>query len=165
MSDRFETAKRSLTEYLKGRKCRNTPERYAILEAVYRHNGHFTAQELYESLQDRLPVSRATVYSSLKLFLQIGLVMKNVLDRNVVYEKCYGKLIRCRMVCTECGKTKEFTDEGLNMAIDGVKFKKFRMESSTVNVFGVCYRCQAKITRERRKLEKERQKKLNNKAK
>lgn len=41
-----------LTEYLELNNYRKTPERYAILDAIYSINGHFTLDELSAKLSD-----------------------------------------------------------------------------------------------------------------
>ena len=46
----LERVKTTLTNYLEENNCRKTPERYAILEAIYKMNGHFTLEELGEKL-------------------------------------------------------------------------------------------------------------------
>ena len=41
-----ENVRQILNGYLEMKKCRKTPERYAILDAVYSIRGHFTIEEL-----------------------------------------------------------------------------------------------------------------------
>ena len=56
-----ETANRIFTEYLKENKCRRTPERFAILNAIYSINGCFEIEELLKHLEqkEKFRVSRA----------------------------------------------------------------------------------------------------------
>ena len=65
------TVRNILTSYLEQNNLRKTPERFAILDAVYSINGHFTLDELGDKLntEDRFPVSRATLYNTLRLFM------------------------------------------------------------------------------------------------
>ena len=55
---------RILDSYLEMNNHRKTPERYAILRAVYETDGHFTLDELGEKLvkEYKFLVSRATLY-------------------------------------------------------------------------------------------------------
>ena len=64
-----------LTEYLELNNYRKTPERYAILDAIYSINGHFTLDELSAKLSDEchFPVSRGTLYNTLRLFMELRL--------------------------------------------------------------------------------------------
>ena len=66
------TVRNILTSYLELNNHRKTPERYAILDAVYSMVGHFTLEELGEKLNGelRFPVSRATLYNTLKLYVE-----------------------------------------------------------------------------------------------
>ena len=46
------TVRNILTSYLELNNHRKTPERYAILDAVYSMDGHFTLEELGEKLNE-----------------------------------------------------------------------------------------------------------------
>ena len=74
-----ETVKQVLTSYLELNKFRKTSERFTILEAVYSISGHFTLDELSEKLikEYNFPVSRATLYNTLKLFMELRLVVRH----------------------------------------------------------------------------------------
>lgn len=68
-------ARELLDSYLKGTGHRHTPERSAILDAVYDQRGHFTLDELAKVLEQRnFPVSRATLYNTMRLFIKLRLV-------------------------------------------------------------------------------------------
>ncbi len=73
------TVRQILDNYLEANNRRKTPERYAILEAVYDTNGHFTLEDLSEKLaeESRFPDSRATLYNTLKLFMELRLVIRH----------------------------------------------------------------------------------------
>ena len=65
--------KRILDNYLEMNNHRKTVERYEILKAVYSIDGHFTIEELGDLLTEKykFPVSRATLYNTLRLFMVI----------------------------------------------------------------------------------------------
>ena len=71
-----EIANGIFTEYLKENKCRRTPERFAILDAIYSINGCFEIKELMEHLEERLKfrVSRATIYNTIAMLIKANLV-------------------------------------------------------------------------------------------
>ena len=58
-----EIAKQIFSEYLKENKCRRTPERFAVLEAIYSLDDSFEIKELMNHLEEqkRFRVSRATI--------------------------------------------------------------------------------------------------------
>ena len=63
-----------LTNYLEENKLRKTPERYAILDAIFDFNEHFTLEELEDKMESKnFRVSRATLYNAIKLFMKLRL--------------------------------------------------------------------------------------------
>lgn len=64
--------KRILTNYLTLNNFRKTPERYAILDAVYSIQGHFTLEELGNKLEkENFRVSRATLYNTMRTLYRV----------------------------------------------------------------------------------------------
>ena len=49
----YYIARTKLAEYLDNRRLRKTPERFAILEAVFSHNDHFGIEALYVDMENR----------------------------------------------------------------------------------------------------------------
>ena len=62
-----EVATQIFSEYLKENKCRRTPERFAVLDAIYSMNGSFEIKELMDHLEEekKFRVSRATIYNTI----------------------------------------------------------------------------------------------------
>ena len=146
---------RILDNYLEMNNHRKTPERYTILKAIYSTNGHFTLEELNEKLSSELnfPVSRATLYNTLNLFLELRLVIRHRFQGTTKYEACYDNNSHCHQICTMCGKVTEVKSPEIIQAVDNMHLRRFRKDGFTLYVYGVCSTCQSKITR-RKKLEK-----------
>ena len=146
-----------LNSYLEMNNHRKTPERYAILNAVYSTNGHFTLDELGEKLavEYKLPVSRATLYNTLNLFMEVRLVIRHRFQGSTKYEACYYNNSHCHQMCTVCGKVCEVFSPEISEAIDNLHLKRFRKDGFTLYVYGICSTCQAKITRQRKTEKKE----------
>lgn len=130
------------TDYLIKNKHRKTPERFAILNKVYSMDVHFNAETLFESMQDEYRVSLATIYNTLDLLLDAGLVVKHQFDgQPAQYEKALGSNIHNHSVCTVCGKVKEFTDKKIRKAIQSKVFANFESTHYSLYIYGVCKKC------------------------
>lgn len=147
---------RILDSYLEMNNHRKTPERYAILKAVYESNGHFTLEELGEKLEKvyRFPVSRATLYNTLNLFLELRLVVRHRFQGTTKYEACYDNGNHCHQICTMCGKVTEVNAPQITQVIEEVHLKRFRRDGYTLYIYGICSTCQGKLTRMKKLIKK-----------
>ncbi len=138
----FEHIKEIFDQYLIEKKHRKTPERYNILEEIYAHEGHFNAETLYNMMQDRYRVSLATIYNTLELLLDCSLIVKHQFGEQVAqYEKTFGAAIHHHLVCTKCGKVKEFSDKNIRTAIQSKKFSGFIPTHYSLYLYGMCKKC------------------------
>ena len=105
-------AKRVLTRYLAENGLRKTPERYAVLEEVYKIPGHFDVELLYDRMRkSKQRVSRATLYNCLELLNDCKLIMKHQFSPQIThYEASYGYKQHHHLFCTDCKKIMEFCD-------------------------------------------------------
>lgn len=140
-----EAAHQILSDYLKkSGKLRATPERYAILDAVLQTHGHFDAETLYYRLvTNGVKVSIATVYNTLDLLQNCGLVSKyRFAEKTSRYEKAFGRPHHHHLICLNCGDIIEFVSEKLERIQDDVcREKSFHPQSYTLQIFGICSRC------------------------
>jgi Fur family ferric uptake transcriptional regulator len=147
------TVKNILTSYLELNKHRKTPERFTILDAVYSTTEHFTLEELGEKLSNEynFPVSRATLYNTLKLFIELRLVTRHRFQATTKYEACYDNDSHSHQICTMCGKVTEVKAPQVIEAINNMHTRRFRKDGFTLYIYGICSTCQAKLTRQQSK--------------
>ena len=88
------TIKDVLRQYLMDKGFRNTPERYTILEEIYNMEHHFNVDDFYLlMMQKKYHVSKATIYNTIEIFLDAGLIRKHQFGEKTLstssYEKSY----------------------------------------------------------------------------
>jgi Fur family ferric uptake transcriptional regulator len=144
----YETIKQSFTDYLIKHNHRKTPERYAILERIYAYVGHFNAEFLYNSMIEDFRVSLATVYNTLDLLLDAKLVVKHQLGGQIAqYEKAFGGTAHNHLICTNCGKVKEFADKNIRISIESKTFALFEPASYSLYLYGICNKCKQSMVK------------------
>ena len=156
----FKTAKEMLDKYLEMGNRRKTPERYMMLETIYSINGMFNLDDLQKQLEKKkIYLSRATVYNTIKLFVQLRLLNRYRQEGETKYEASLLCRNRCTQICTTCGKAMEIKIRSMPALRNNIPLKRFRGESYTIAVYGICSSCVAKQTRLLKQQEKEKKKK------
>lgn len=140
-------AKNTLTAFLEGKQLRKTPERYAILEKVLEINSHFDIMSLYRAMeQDTYHVSRATIYNTMELLVECGLVRKHQFgNRHAQFEKVIDTSNHHHLMCIECGKIKEVKDTELIRYMNSRKYPSFTTQHFALYVYGICNRCARRL--------------------
>ncbi len=90
---------------LKGEGLKYTPERAQILDMIIRIDGLFEAETLLDRLKDDgFRVSKATVYRTIKLLEEAGIIQRVVFDREQShYQLVYGRRPNTLLVRTDTG--------------------------------------------------------------
>ncbi|MGV8963105.1 MAG: Fur family transcriptional regulator [Candidatus Saccharimonadaceae bacterium] len=128
--------------YLTLHKHRKTSERFAILDHIYSIKGHFNMDSLYTSmLDDSFRVSRSTLYNTIELLLDCGLVVKHQFGANASqYERAYGNENHDHIICIDCGDVRE-SRSTLITTTQLKKIKKFTVSYYSMYIYGVCSKC------------------------
>lgn len=127
--------------FLKNGQNRITPERFEVLNAAIEYQGHFGADDLFILMKNRKShVSRATVYKTLELLAQCDLVIKRNFGDNLTrYESSFKKQNHDHLICVDCGRIVEFTDESVAKSPKQICDKLgFNFGSYSFNIFAHC---------------------------
>jgi len=127
------------TAYLEQNQQRKTPERYAILDEIYSSKSHFDVDELFLKMKSRnYHVSRATVYNTLDLLVESGLVKRHQFGQNTShYEQAYGYKQHDHLICNHCKKVFEFCDPRVQQITSTMgNLLKFNVSSHSLHLYG-----------------------------
>jgi Fur family transcriptional regulator, ferric uptake regulator len=127
--------------FLKENGHRQTPERFMVLEEIYRNSGHFDADDIYFKMKNTgSRVSRATVYNTLELLVECGLVQRHQFGQNQsYYERAYAYQQHDHIICNACGSVLEFCDPRIHeikMLME--KIHGFRINNHSLHFYGTC---------------------------
>ena len=141
LEDTIKEVLQRFSTHLERTNQRKTPERFAILEEIYRRTDHFDAEALYIHMKTQsYRVSRATVYNTLELLVNCNLVTRHQFGSNLArYERAHGRRQHDHIICTNCGKVLEFCDPRIQQIKDMMgELMNFNVESHSLNLYGTC---------------------------
>lgn len=106
----LEKSRENFRIFLVAKRLRVTSQRMAIFDAAFRRQDHFTAEKLLDdarALDDS--VSRATVYRSLPILVENGIVREVDIGHDQKYytTTLYQSTFQAQLVCLDCDKIIE----------------------------------------------------------
>ena len=140
----------SSNETLRKRGYRLTPQRYMILSVIQEADEHLSIDQIMERVQKRNPyVSLSTIYRTLELLRELGLVRENHLPgQQPRYEMAEGKAHH-HLVCRRC-RSMIHLDEALLGNLNEQLQEQYGFHNLTLDLVaaGYCDSCWAIIQQE-----------------
>lgn len=135
---------RAFRAFLRSRGRRVTAEREAIAKAVLKNRGHFDVEELYVAMKGRGGVSKASIYRTIPILIESGLLTAVYLeDGHMHYERVYERDHHSHLRCTKCGRVIEFTAPQLDALEREIAAQEnFRSAGHKFEIWGLCSKCQ-----------------------
>ncbi len=133
----------SFRAFLKSKGHRITREREAIAEAVLLNRGHFDVDELFLHLKNRIGVSKASIYRTIPILIESGLLAAVYLENgHMHYERVYGREHHSHLRCTGCGRIFEFSVPELPALEKTIaEQQNFKSEGHKFEIWGLCSKC------------------------
>lgn len=134
-------------DFLKRRGIKCTGARMTILDTVLELRDHFEAEQVLYLMGERnIRVSKATVYRTLPLLVDCGILKQVRFDvKQAHYEHAFGDKPHDHMVCHRCGRIIEFAaDEVIAMRDRIAQRNHFHVIGHRFQLTGLCWECSTK---------------------
>ena len=135
-------ARQRFMDFLAGKRLRVTAQRRAIIDTAFGTNQHFTAEQLLTwSRQRDSSVSRATVYRTLPLLTQSGLVREMDFGKDYkFYDPNYADHPNhIHIICEDCDKIVEFESKKLKQLENEISHRLgFSAQSHRLQITARC---------------------------
>lgn len=128
---------------LRSKGHRLTPQRVIILDALCDLGRHATIGDVFDVVQATTPaIDRATVYRTMHLFTELGIVVSAEIDGQTVYEVA-DKTPHHHLVCRHCGEVTTLSHAHfVSLAAELMDQYGFQAELDHMTVTGLCAGCQ-----------------------
>ncbi len=139
-----DDVKSAFRRYLRTNGIKDTVARRIILDATLDLHEHFEAEQVLYLLSERgLKVGKATVYRTLPLLVDCGILKQVRFDvKQAHYEHAYGEDAHDHMVCRRCGRIIEFAANEIRALSDTIaKRHRFHRISHRFQISGLCWDC------------------------
>jgi Fur family peroxide stress response transcriptional regulator len=133
---RAEDSRNKLIE----KRLKVTPQRIAVLEAIFKLNNHPTAENIIDYIRKNHPnIATATVYKVLDKFVSYGLINRVKTEKDIMR---YDAILESHhhLYCSDSDQIEDYKDDELNKLLEGYFNKKripnFKIEDLKLQIIG-----------------------------
>ena len=136
----------SMTDELSHQGYRMTPQRLMIVSAIESSENHISAEDIYAQVVAKYPnVNVSTVYRTLELLEQLGLVTKTEMGVGRIMYHPLEKGHHHHLVCRECGKMIDLDESTLTPLKETLlRDYQFIADLRHLGILGLCANCKQK---------------------
>ncbi|HEX4997378.1 MAG TPA: transcriptional repressor [Terriglobia bacterium] len=138
--------RKEFQKLLSDRKLKKTSQRALIWDLLAKSKGHPSVEELRAQLLARgHRVGLATIYRTIKIMLDSGLIRQSRIAGVTRYEPLVNQPNHLHFVCNVCSRTTEFPSPQIEALIHQLtREQDFEPRFSRYTIFGLCKTCAKK---------------------
>ncbi|MCG8412231.1 MAG: transcriptional repressor [Bacteroidales bacterium] len=127
-------------EYLSVRGIKPSYQRIKVFDYLIRYRNHPTVDTIYKELVGEIPtLSKTTVYNTLKLFHDKGIVLViNIEDNETRFDADVSN--HGHFKCIKCGEIYDFRLEAENLNLPDLS--DFKIDEQHIYLKGTCPKCE-----------------------
>ena len=135
-----------MTDELSHQGYRMTPQRIMIVSAIENSENHISAEDIYSQVVAKYPnVNVSTVYRTLELLEQLGLVTKTEMGVGRVMYHPIEKGHHHHLVCRGCGNIIDLDESVLSPLKETLmRDYQFIADLRHLGILGLCANCRQK---------------------
>ncbi len=131
-------------KYFASNDMRFTAQRKVMLDQIFQMNEHFSAENLFENMAGNdMNISRTTVYRSLPVFEESGIINQVMQDnKTTYYELAYKRKHHDHLICERCNEVIEFSNNEVEKIQKRI-YKKYNFLPTEHQMIlkGICSKC------------------------
>lgn len=132
----------SIIQALRGKGYKATPQRIAICRFALSSREHPSAQRIYKEVKEIHPtVSLATVYKTLQILAELGLIQELDFPKSQARFDSYVEP-HINLVCLRCGNIRDMDDSAAREMVARIAAAAgFTWTGQRLDVYGICKTC------------------------
>ena len=141
-SEKLDT---SIIQALRKKGYKATPQRIAVCRFALSSREHPSVQRIHKEVKEIHPtVSLATVYKTLQILTEIGLIQELDFPKSQARFDSYVEP-HINLVCLRCGKIRDVDDPAAREMVAGIAAAaEFTRTGQRLDVYGICKMCRSR---------------------